>query len=104
MRWRLSRKAMVASGVILVVALAGVAFAYWTATGSGSGTANTGTAASVTVNQTVSPTGLYPGGAVALSGNFTNPNPGKVYITAVTATGRDVQRSGRHGEAGVHSG
>jgi hypothetical protein len=64
----------------------GVAFAYWTTTGSGSGNANTGTGAAVTVNQTVSPVGLYPGGAAALSGNFNNPNSGSVYITSVTAS------------------
>jgi hypothetical protein len=38
------------------------------------------------VKQLSSPTGLYPGGAVTLSGNFDNPNPGKVYVTAVSAT------------------
>jgi hypothetical protein len=86
MRWCLSRKAVVVLVVLGVVAIAGVAFAYWTAGGSGSGTADTGTAASVTVKQTASPTGLYPGGTVTLSGDFDNTNSGHVYITAVTAT------------------
>jgi len=86
MRWHWSRTATVVLAVVVVVATAGLAFAYWTATGSGSGSADTGSASSVTVKQTVSPTGLYPGGTVALSGNFDNPNPGKVYITAVTAS------------------
>ena len=79
------RKMAMFALVTLVAVLGGVAFAYWSTGGSGSGSANTGTAASVTVNQTVAPTGLYPGGAAALSGNFNNPNTGKVYITAVTA-------------------
>ena len=86
MRRQLSRKAMVVVAVVAFVATAGVAFAYWSATGSGSGSADTGTTSGLTVKQTASPTGLYPGGAVALSGNFDNTNPGKVYITAVTAT------------------
>jgi len=83
---QLSRKAMVVVAVVAFVATAGVAFAYWTATGSGSGSADTGTSSGVTVKQTASPTGLYPGGTVALSGNFDNANSGKVYVTAVTAT------------------
>ena len=83
---QMSRKAMVVVAVVAFVATAGVAFAYWSATGSGSGSADTGTTSGLTVKQTASPTGLYPGGAVALSGNFDNTNPGKVYITAVTAT------------------
>jgi hypothetical protein len=86
MRRQLSRKAMVVVAVVAFVATAGIAFAYWSATGSGSGSADTGTTAGLTVQQTASPTGLYPGGTVALSGNFDNTNPGQVYITAVTAT------------------
>jgi hypothetical protein len=85
-RRQMSRKAMVVVAVVAFVATAGVAFAYWSATGSGSGSAATGTTSGLTVVQTSSPTGLYPGGTVALSGNFDNPNSGKVYIAAVTAT------------------
>jgi hypothetical protein len=62
------------------------AYAYWTITGSGAGTAGTGTPVAVVVNQTSSATGLYPGGSVALSGNFNNPNSGAVYVASVTAT------------------
>jgi hypothetical protein len=70
----------------LAVALAGVAFAFWTQGGSGSGGATAGTTTAITVNQTSTPTGLYPGGpAQALSGTFTNPNPHPVRISAVTA-------------------
>ncbi len=76
---------LAAVSVFGLVVLGGLAFAYWTIGGSGSGSGTTGTASSITVNQTASATGLYPGGSVGLSGNFTNPNPGKVYVTAVTA-------------------
>jgi hypothetical protein len=79
-------KAAILVAMVPVLILAGIAFAYWTTAGSGSGTANTGTSATVTVNQTVAPTGLFPGGSVALSGDFDNPNSGSVFITAVTAS------------------
>jgi len=67
------------------------AYAYWTSTGAGDGTASTGTTTTVTVNQLSTVSGLYPGGpAVALSGNFDNPNSGKVYIGSVTASVTDT--------------
>jgi len=83
---RLKRKALVVYTVFLVVALGGIAFAFWTAGGGGSGTASAGSSAGVTVNQTVSPTGLFPGATTALSGDFSNPNSGSVYVTAVTGS------------------
>jgi hypothetical protein len=86
MAMRLSRKAVVVYAVVLALTLAGIAFAFWSIGGTGSGSADTGTIGIVTVNQTVSPTGLYPGATAALSGNFDNANPGKVFITAVTAS------------------
>ena len=86
MGMRLKRVAAVVYAVFLVLTLGGIAFAFWTAGGSGSGTATAGTNANVTVNQTVAPTGLYPGATTALSGDFNNSNPGSVYITAVTAS------------------
>ena len=83
---RLKRTAVVVYAAFLVLTLGGIAFAFWTAGGAGSGTASAGTSASVTVNQTVSPTGLFPGATTALSGNFDNPNSGNVYVAAVTAS------------------
>jgi hypothetical protein len=64
----------------------GTAFAYWTISGSGSGTGSTTAPSSVTVVQTSTDAGLYPGDTIALSGDFNNPNAGKVYVTSVTAT------------------
>lgn len=86
MQRRISRKFVALAVGVPVVLAAGIALAYWTSSGSGSGNATTGTTTSITVNQTVSPTGLAPGGTVALSGNFTNTNTSKVYVTAVTAS------------------
>ena len=82
----ISRKLTIVAIGVPVVLSAGIAIAYWTNSGSGSGNAATGTTTSITVNQTVSPTGLVPGGTVALSGNFNNTNTSKVFVTAVTAS------------------
>jgi hypothetical protein len=100
--YKLSKKSVViAAGTILFLS-AGAAYAYWTNTGSGSGTAATGTNAAVTVNQTSSISGLYPGGsAQTLSGDFTNPNSGATWVTAVTATGLSVDST--HATAGCLS-
>ena len=72
--------------VVALLAIGGVALAYWTQGGSGSGTASAGTPAVITVNQTGSPSGLYPGGpSAALAGTFTNANASPVTISSVTA-------------------
>jgi hypothetical protein len=81
----------VAAAMAVLLSGAGAAFAYWTNSGSGSGSASTGTNVAVTVNQTSTITGLYPGQAAqTLSGNFSNPNAGPTYVTAVTATGYTI--------------
>lgn len=79
-------RTLVVIAILGLLALGGLAVAFWTAGGSGTGSGATGSGTALTVNQTVSPTGLYPGGSSALSGNFTNPNSGSVYIASVTAT------------------
>lgn len=84
-----SRKKRVAGIIVaglVTLAGAGAAFAYWSTGGSGTGNATTSAPTSVTVVQTTSASGMYPGDTVALAGNFNNPNPGKVYITSVTAS------------------
>ena len=90
---------------IKVVALAaafivagGAAFAWWTAGGSGTGSAATGDVTGITINQTTSISGLYPGGpAVPLAGDFTNTNSGVVHVAQVTVavtTGFSAQADG----------
>lgn len=69
----------------VALGLTGAALAYWTQSGSGSGTAQTGTTTAVTVNQTTTVTGLYPGDSpVTISGDFTNANSGSVKVGTVT--------------------
>jgi hypothetical protein len=83
---RISRKKKVVALTVLLVGIAGTAFAYWTTTGTGTGSADTGTTVGITVHQTSTVTDLAPGsGDQPLSGNFTNTNDGPVYITAVAA-------------------
>ena len=78
-------KLVIAGAVVVSVMLGiGAAYAYWTAGGSGTGAAATGTTADVSVIQTSSAAGLYPGGSAALSGNFNNPNSGAVSVSGVT--------------------
>lgn len=80
------RKVAVVAAVLVGAASVG-AYAYWSSTGAGSGSAASGDVAAVTVVQTSTVSGLAPGlAAQTLSGNFTNPNSGPVYITSVTAS------------------
>jgi hypothetical protein len=78
------RTKVVALTAALVLA-GGAAFAWWTAGGSGTGSAATGNVTGITINQTSTVSGLYPGGpAAALSGTFTNTNSGSVYVAQVS--------------------
>jgi hypothetical protein len=87
MRRHLTKKRSILLGAAASLAVAAVAVAFWTSSGSGSGTAATGTAGNVTVNQTSTVSGLYPGGpAQTLSGDFTNANGFSVNIASITAT------------------
>jgi hypothetical protein len=82
------KKRFLAVGVttFAVLAGAGAAFAYWTTSGTGTGTGGATSAPSaVTVVQTSTGTITAPGGSVALSGDFNNPNTGATYVTSVTA-------------------
>jgi hypothetical protein len=83
----LSKKRALTLAGVATIALAAFAIAFWTTGGSGSGSAGTASGASnVTVNQTSTPTGLYPGGPTkALSGDFSHSNDGPVYVSSVTA-------------------
>jgi hypothetical protein len=79
-------KLAVATGVVLALTIGGIAFAYWTQGGTGTGSATAGSTSAITVHQTSTATGLYPGATpVALSGDFTNPNSGPVTISSITA-------------------
>ena len=100
MRKIFSSKKLAAVAVAAVaVTGTGVAYAYWTTTGSGTGGATAGDVDPITVNQTNTVTGLYPGqDPQGLEGDFTNLNPGPVYIASVTASVTDVTGGGTDGD------
>ena len=82
-----SRARKVFAGTAALVVGGGAAFAYWTAGGSGTGTAATGTVSALTAVQTTTVSAMYPGdSAQTLSGTFTNPNSGPVYVSTITAS------------------
>lgn len=89
------RRRTAALAGVLLLALAGAAFAYWTTSGTGSGSATTGDLSTVTVNQTSTLTAMFPGDSPqTLSGTFTNPNSGSVYVGTVTASIASVTKAG----------
>jgi hypothetical protein len=84
MKFNRKRAAAVATGAALTLLVGGVAFGYWTTTGSGNGTAATGNTSPITISSSAV-SGLYPGAAAtAVSGTFTNPNAGPVYVNQVS--------------------
>jgi hypothetical protein len=81
-----NKKKTAVIAIFLLLAVAGGAYAYWTAGGTGTGDVETGTTVALEANQTSVMTEMYPGdSAQTLSGNFDNDNDGPVYVTSVTA-------------------
>jgi hypothetical protein len=75
------------AAVLILLAGAGVAFAYWTAGGSGTGSATTAAGSDITANQTSVVAGLAPGGpAQDISGDFTNDTGAAVHVDTVTVS------------------
>ncbi len=87
LQFKKRRLVPVALAIVVLVVGSGVAYAFWTAGGTGDGTAKAGTVSSLTVTQTGTVTGLYPGGpALPIGGTLNNPNAGAVFVTSVSAT------------------
>jgi hypothetical protein len=83
------KRRLLAFGIVtaILVGGTGAAYAYWTNTGSGTGSGATGTNVPITINQTSTVTAMGPGvAAQALSGTFTNPNAGPVYVASITVS------------------
>lgn len=76
------RKVLGTLGVVGAVALAGVAYAYFTATGSGTGTATVGTSTAMTIHGTSAST-LYPGSSSTVSFTVDNPSSGSQQIGTI---------------------
>jgi hypothetical protein len=83
------RRLVGAAITLLVLSVAGLVYAAWTATGGGSGYAKASTAQALsTVDVSASTTAsLYPGADGNVSIKITNPNPYPVQVTSVTGNG-----------------
>lgn len=79
-----SRK--IALGTIAAVAIAGLAYGYWTGSGSGTGTGTAGTSGTATITGTVAP-GISPGTAEAVSFTAANPSDSPIQVSTVSLTG-----------------
>lgn len=92
---RITQKSLaLVTGTAVVIAGAGVAYAFWTAGGSGTGAAEAGTSVALTAVQTSTVDDLAPGVAAQnLSGNFSNTNDGSVYVATVTASISSVAKA-----------
>ena len=91
---RSKKRALAILTIVGAVAVAAVAYAFWTTSGGGDGTASAGSAAGITVSQTSVVDALHPGGsAQTLSGDFTNTNDSSVYVGTVTASIDSVDKA-----------
>ena len=90
----LRRKAAVTISTAVILAASTGAIAHWTVHGSGGGAAASGVSTSVTITQTTTPNGLFPGGPPAdLAGAFDNANDGPVVVDSVSATVSSITRT-----------
>jgi len=83
MRWITKKRALVALGCTGALAVAGVAFAYFTSSGSGTGTATVGSSSAVTLHATTS-SNLYPGSSSPVTLTVDNPSSGSQRVGTVT--------------------
>lgn len=83
------KRALLALGCALTMALAGGAYAYFTTTGSGTGTATVGSGAAVTLKATVS-SSLYPGASSPVSFTVSNPSTGAQRVGTITLSSISV--------------
>ncbi len=76
------RKVLGTLGVIGVVAMAGVAYAYFSASGSGTGTATVGTSTALTLHGSTSGS-LYPGTSTTVTFTADNSSGGKERVGTI---------------------
>ncbi len=72
MRKLMRKRILVPVAAIAALALAGIAFAYFTASGTGSGTASVGTDSGVAIGSVSFDSTLYPGGSTNVRYTITN--------------------------------
>ena len=89
---KLSRKFLVVSGVVVTLAIGGIAYAYFSSTGSGTGTASVGSSSALTIHASA-PTTLYPGTSSTVSFTVDNPSPGHKRIGTIHLASVDTPAS-----------
>jgi len=90
MRKLMHKRVLVPFVAVAALAIAGIAFAYFTAGGSGSGTATVGSVGDVTIDDVVITGTLYPDGpAATVDFTINNPTDAPVKVGAVVADGID---------------
>lgn len=77
------KRAFAVFSAVGVLAMAGVAFAYFSSTGSGTATASVGSGSAMTIKGTVS-SNLYPGGSSPVSFTIDNPSSAAQRVGTIT--------------------
>lgn len=81
--FRVTRKRLLSATIgIVVVAVAGIAVAYFTSTGSGTGSATVGSSQALTLHGTTS-TSLYPGSSATVTFTADNPSGGNEFLSTI---------------------
>jgi hypothetical protein len=81
-----------------VLAVTGIAVAYFTSTGSGTGTATVGSSQALTLHGTTAST-LYPAGSSTVSFTVDNPSSGSEYLSTIHLA--SVTTDGAHSTCGL---
>lgn len=77
---------MIALGIVASIAVAGLAYGYWTGSGSGTGTGTAGTSGTAEITGTVAP-GISPGTAEAVSFTGANPSDSPIQVSVISLVG-----------------
>lgn len=85
MRKLMRKRILVPVTTMMVLAVAGVALAYFTSSGTGSGTATVGTVADVTIDPVTIADTLYPGGSSSVAFTINNSSDTAVNVDKVVA-------------------
>jgi hypothetical protein len=78
----MSKPLKVAVGTVVLIAVGGLAYAFWTGSGSGSGSGSVGNGGSVVLTGTVTP-GIAPGTSSAVTFTAANPGASAVQVSTV---------------------
>jgi hypothetical protein len=81
-RFIIKKVVLVPLGIVVGLAVAGIALAYFTSLGAGTGTATVGSSSNVTLHGTVA-SALYPGSSSTATFTVDNPSPGSEFVNKI---------------------